>query len=149
MQTNERYAQFVEERNRLMNEDRSEYDWYQNLIPGAEKTLTEYAFSLETENIPAFITFFIRQYWFEANLMGFAKYQSNESTYFYWRRLLTHNETKTFAYICVRLASIDITEAEVERLFSIHKSMFNGSVRNLGTATFHHRCNLHLTKKMI
>ena len=77
MQTNERYAQFVEERNRLMNEDLSEYDWYENIIPGSEKTLTEYASSLETENVPSFITFFIRQYWFEANFMGFAKYQSN------------------------------------------------------------------------
>ena len=78
--------------------------------------------------------------------MGFARYQSNENTDFYWRRLLTRNETQTFAYICVRLASIGITEAEVERLFSIHKSMFNRSVTNLGTATLHHRCILHLTK---
>ena len=147
MKTNERYQQFAEERNKLLNDniDLSTYDWYVNLIPGAEKALTEYATLLECKNVPAFITF-IRQWWFEANLVGFAHYQNNESTDFYWRRLLTQNEIKEFAYICLRIASVGITEAEVERLFSIHRSMFNRTVTNLGTNTLHNRCILHLTK---
>ena len=39
-----------------------------------------------------------------------------------------------------------IAEYEVERLFSVHKSMFSCSVTNLETETLHDRCILHLTK---
>ena len=147
LQTHERYAQFAKERNKLMKDDVRllTYDWYENLVPGAEKALREYANLLQDNNGAAFITF-IRQWWYKLNLVGYMRYDINESTDFYWRRLFLQQETKQFAYICLRIASIGITEADVERLFSIHKSMFNRSVTNLGTETLHHRCILHLTK---
>ena len=39
--------------------------------------------------------------------------------------------------------SIGLTEAEVERMFSLHKSMLSQNVTNLGTETLHNRCLLY------
>ena len=47
----------------------------------------------------------------------------------------------------MRISSIGIIEAEVERLFNVHKSMLNKTVPNLGTTTLHNRCILHMTKE--
>ena len=45
LQTNERFVQFVEERNKLMNDIKTitNYDWNADFIPSAERALTEYA----------------------------------------------------------------------------------------------------------
>ena len=44
------------------------------------------------------------------------------------------------------IASIGISNAEAEQLFSVHKSMLNRKVTNLGTTTLN-RYVLHLTKQ--
>lgn len=91
----------------------------------------------------------IHQWWFEANLDEFTSYLPNETTDYYWRRLRTCKKTSDLAYICCRIAAIGISEAEVERLFSIQKSMLNRTVTNIGTATLHHRSILHLSKEIV
>ena len=88
--TNERFAQFVEIRDEIMNSDFDflKYDWYENLIPIAEETLKKYATLLEFSAVDEFIQF-IRYWWFEEKLEGFLNYYDNENTDFYWRRLST------------------------------------------------------------
>ena len=86
--------------------------------------------------------------WFENNLERLTQFQIiDTSTGIYWSRLNTSTDFKDFYYICMGIASIGISKAEVERLFSFHKSMLNRKVTNLGTTTLHNRYVLHLTKQ--
>ena len=73
----------------------------------------------------------------------------NKSTDYYWRYLLSHSKYEEYANICLRIASIGLTEAEVERMFSLHKSMLSQNVTNLGTETLHNRCILHICNEDI
>ena len=130
----------------LEREDLTNFDWYENLLSIAEKTLAEYAALLNYKNTKEFIQF-MNYWWFETNLDDFPTYPATNSTDIYWSKLNTNPPFKDFSYICMRLSSIGISEAEVERLFSIHKSMLNRSVTNLGTETLHNRCILHLSQE--
>lgn len=146
LETHERFEVFSRARSELMEtDDIYSYDWYENLFPIAQQTLAEYAHVLDLKNVTAFVHF-MTYWWFEANLEGFEKYQATDTTDIYWSRLNTCSTYKDFSYICMRLSSIGISEAEVERLFGIHKSMLSRQVTNLGTDTLHARCVLHLSK---
>ena len=85
--------------------------------------------------------------WFENNLERLTQFQIiDTSTGIYWSRLNTSTDFKDFYYICMSIASIGISYAEAEQLFSVHNSMLNRKVTNLGTTTLN-RYVLHLTKQ--
>ena len=56
------------------------------------------------------------------------------------------SQVKELAHICLRFASIGSSESDVERLFSIQKSMLSSTTTNIGTETLHYRCILQCTK---
>lgn len=91
LKTQERYAEFTRVREELMQRSNlEEYDWFEDLIPIAIKTLAEYAKAVldDDENVANIIQM-IHQWWFEANLDEFTSYLPNETTDYYWRRLRT------------------------------------------------------------
>ena len=92
MLTSEKYQLFANNRDKLLNEntDLSQWNYYKNLYPITEQTLTYCATSLK---IVGDFHAFIRQWWFQAKLEEFMNYQENKSTGFYWRKLYTLEET--------------------------------------------------------
>ena len=89
----------------------------------------------------------LHQWWFDLTLHDYLAIQADDTTDYYWRRLIMVSETNEIALACLRLSSIGTSEAEVERLFSIQKNMLSRTVTNLGTATLHHKCILHCNKE--
>lgn len=57
----------------------------------------------------------------------------------YWRRIHQFNEFKDLATLGIRLASIGVSEAEVERIFSVQKRIMGQNTFNMGTKTLHNR----------
>ena len=63
----------------LEREDLTNFDWYENLLSIAEKTLAEYAALLNYKNTKEFIQF-MNYWWFETNLDDFPTYPATNST---------------------------------------------------------------------
>lgn len=81
----------------------------------------------------------IQKWLFNEFSKEFLAIKEDETMNDYWRRIHQYNDFKDLAVLGVRLASIGVSEAEVERIFSVPKRMFGQHTFNMGTETLHNR----------
>lgn len=131
-----RYCKIKEQLSLIPIEERLFIDLYDNIVPNTTSFLKEQANFL---NLKSDIGDLIQKWLFAEFTNDFIQIKENESMNDYWRRIHQFNEFKDLATLGIRLASIGVSEAEVERIFSVQKRIMGQNTFNMGTKTLHNR----------
>ena len=143
--TKKRYSEFNKLRSKLNSikfEALKQINWLTDLIESTKREIINQAHILGYQNAEAIFNLY--QSWLYMAHEEPIKYISLDDTNnTYWRRL--HQVYPELSHICIRLCSIGVSEAEVERLMSVQKNMFSPHATNVGTEMLHARCVVRLS----
>lgn len=129
------FTQIREELEKIPIEQRLFIDLYDNIVPNATEFLQEQEQLLGLSGIESMI----QKWLFTEFSNSFLEIKKDETMNDYWRRVHQYNEFKDLSVLGVRLSSIGVSEAEVERIFSVQKRMLGQHTFNMGTETLHNR----------
>lgn len=138
--TSKRYLDFSSLRNKFNSiniKTLEKIDWFTNLTIYAQKEITNQAAIFGYQDSQRLCSLY--QNWvFTAHSNNISEILFNDSNDSYWRRY--HQIDAQLSHICLRLCSLGVSEAEVERMLSVQKNIFSPHATNVGTDMLHARC---------